>query len=113
MQTFDQYDLETGRTDRSSQLPSGLPPCVYYALKLNGEAGEVAEKIGKIYRDRGGVFTEIDRLEITKELGDCLWYISRLAVWLGYGLAGVAALNIKKLADRAARGVLGGSGDNR
>ena len=33
-------------------------------LGLAGEAGEVADKIKKIIRDKGGEFTQHDRLEI-------------------------------------------------
>jgi len=47
------------------------------------------------------------------ELGDVLWYIARLAAELGASLDDVARLNLDKLADRATRGVIGGSGDHR
>ena len=57
-------------------MPLGL---IYAALKLNGESGEIAEKIGKIIRDKNGVMTEVDRALLLKELGDVLWYLSDLA----------------------------------
>ena len=85
----------------------------YLCLKLNGEAGEVAEKFGKIIRDRGGFIREEDRETLAKELGDVQWYISEIARTLGYRLSKIAEMNIAKLADRAARGVIGGSGDDR
>lgn len=106
--TFNTYQEDAAEYDRSQ----GLGP-MYYALKLNGEAGEVAEKVGKLFRDRGGVLSDAYRLDIAKELGDVLWYTARLAAWVGYSLLQVAALNLMKLADRAARNVLHGSGDNR
>lgn len=81
----------------------------YYALGLTGEAGEVADKIKKHYRDK----TELDIFAVTKELGDVLWYVAALARWLGVNLQEVAEVNIKKLEDRARRGATGGSGDNR
>jgi NTP pyrophosphatase (non-canonical NTP hydrolase) len=86
---------------------------VYTALKLNGEAGEVAEHIGKALRDDGGIITPERRTLLKKELGDVLWYISSLADELGFGLGAIAVHNLEKLADRKTRGVLGGSGDNR
>jgi NTP pyrophosphatase (non-canonical NTP hydrolase) len=91
---------------------------VYPALKLAGEAGEVAEKVGKLMRDKGYSVTNphilhVDRLDLAKELGDVLWYISALAFELGYTLEEVAMMNIGKLADRKDRGTLKGSGDNR
>lgn len=81
----------------------------YLALKLCGESGEVAEKIGKSIRDK----RQLDFADAAKELGDVLWYVANLADYLGYDLSEVARINLKKLADRKARGVLGGSGDNR
>ena len=85
----------------------------YLFLKLNGEAGEVAEKFAKIIRDKGGVGTEEDRQELIKEVGDVLWYLAQISNELFVGLDEVARLNIEKLRSRKERGVLGGSGDNR
>lgn len=90
-----------------------MPPMVYCGLKLAGEAGEVAEKLGKLYRDRGGERDgEVDQ-SLALELGDVLWYVAMLARELGYELEDIAYLNISKLESRKARGVIGGSGDDR
>jgi NTP pyrophosphatase (non-canonical NTP hydrolase) len=86
---------------------------VYTALKLNGEAGEVAEKVGKILRDDSGVLTLEKREALIKELGDVLWYVAATARELNVELETVAEQNLNKLADRKARGVLQGSGDSR
>jgi NTP pyrophosphatase (non-canonical NTP hydrolase) len=88
-------------------------PIVYPTLGLAGEAGEVANKVKKIIRDRAGVVTDADREALVLELGDVLWYLSELCTRLGISLADVADRNIAKIADRAARGVLGGDGDQR
>ncbi len=86
---------------------------VYCALKLNGEAGEVAEHIGKSIRDDASILTP-DREElIACELGDVLWYLANMAEELGLTLNEIAQMNLQKLASRKARGALGGSGDNR
>lgn len=85
----------------------------YLGLKLAGEAGEVAEKFGKIIRDKDGVGTPDDRNELIKELGDVLWYITAWANELNISLEQVARINIEKLYSRHERGVIGGSGDNR
>jgi NTP pyrophosphatase (non-canonical NTP hydrolase) len=87
---------------------------VYPALKLAGEAGEVAEKVGKVLRDKNGDFTNPDtRADLIQELGDVLWYVAALADSLGCSLEGVARINIEKLASRKNRNVIHGSGDNR
>jgi NTP pyrophosphatase (non-canonical NTP hydrolase) len=88
-------------------------PIVYPTLGLANEAGEVAGKVKKIFRDRQGMITDADREALTMELGDVLWYLSELCTRLGIRLEDVAARNITKLADRASRGVLLGDGDMR
>src|SRR5215210_6114760 len=77
---------------------------VYRTLGLVGEAGEVAEKIKKIARDKKGKISKADKAEITKELGDVLWYLQGLADYLGVSFEEVAQQNLKKLSSRKNRG---------
>lgn len=86
---------------------------VYPTLGLNGEAGEVAEKVKKTIRDNGAEFNEESRRAIAMELGDVLWYAATLANDLGFDLDAIAAMNLEKLSSRARRNCLGGSSDNR
>lgn len=86
---------------------------VYTALGLNGEAGEIAEKVKKVLRDHDGDMSKLDTADITKELGDVLWYLAMFAKSIGVTLDDVATTNVEKLASRAARGKIHGSGDNR
>ena len=93
---------------------------VYPTLGLNGEAGEVAEKVKKHIRQdvyTGGVHDKEliyqFKLNTAKELGDVLWYVANLAHDLGYTLSEIAEMNIEKLADRKEKGKLKGSGDDR
>lgn len=86
---------------------------IYCTLGLTGEAGEFAEKVKKIMRDSNGEISHEQALQLTLELGDVLWYVTRAAAELGESLSRVANLNVDKLMDRKARGVLGGSGDSR
>lgn len=83
----------------------------YPALGLAGEAGEVADKVKKIIRDKND--TDEMKQNIAAEIGDVLWYCAVLAYDLGYDLAQIADSNLQKLADRQQRGVLHGSGDTR
>ena len=86
---------------------------IYCTLKLNGEAGEVAEKIGKILRDDNSKISNEKRIDLIKELGDVLWYIANLANELSISLDDIANINLEKLAKRKANNTLHGSGDNR
>ena len=86
---------------------------IYTALRLVGESGEVAEKIKKVIRDKGGNFSTDDKTEITKELSDVLWYVANLAADLDIDLGLIAAVNLEKLRSRQERDKLKGSGDNR
>ena len=83
----------------------------YTTLGLIGEAGEIANKVKKVMR---GDYSHDDiRGELKGEIGDVLWYISRLASELGFDLGDIAQSNLDKLADRKERGVIRGSGDDR
>jgi NTP pyrophosphatase (non-canonical NTP hydrolase) len=86
---------------------------VYPMLGLCGETGEVAEKIKKVLRDNNGNFTIDKKVEIAKELGDVMWYVSALARDLGYPLNEITDINLDKLASRRDRGKIQGNGDNR
>jgi NTP pyrophosphatase (non-canonical NTP hydrolase) len=82
-------------------------------MGLAGEAGEVAEKLKKLYRDRSGQVDQKWRRQFVNELGDVLWYLDRLAADFGYDLDDVAAANMRKLYGRMERQTLHGSGDER
>lgn len=108
--TFDDYQAMAKKTaihPRKSKV-------VYPALKLAGQAGDVAEKVGKIIRDdQGRFFSSRHRDSLKKELGDVLWYIAAIASDLGVNLNDIAETNLDKLRSRQERGVLGGPGDDR
>ena len=109
MKEFDEYQDFADTTD---VYPNDKFNIGYKALGLVGEAGEVANKIKKIYRDKNGNFNVTDEVEIAKELGDCLWYISRIAAAIGFELSDIAKLNVDKLSKRKTEGKLHGSGDD-
>lgn len=86
---------------------------LYPAIGIANEAGELLGKIKKIFRDDAGVVTDTKKQEIAGELGDILWYVSETARQFGFSLHDIAAQNIQKLASRAERGTIHGSGDTR
>lgn len=107
---FNEYQ----KTARKTAVYSGAGNnFAYPALGLCGEAGEVAEKIKRVVRDGRDKVTARETEEISKELGDVLWYVANLAQELGLKLEDIAAENLAKLSSRRERGVLHGSGDNR
>ena len=110
--TFDEYQKQAMKTAimRGDDFWS---TGVYRTLGLVGEAGEVAEKVKKIARDKKGKISQADKAEIIKELGDVLWYLHGIADFLEVNFDEVAKTNLKKLSSRKTRGRIGGSGDNR
>lgn len=108
--TFEEYQIEARKT---AIYPDKDNNFIYPTLGLAGEAGEVAEKIKKVLRDNQGIVSEEKKTEITKELGDVLWYVANLSQELGISLEEVAQKNIEKLKSRQQRDELHGSGDNR
>lgn len=113
--TFDEYqkrayaiDLYKAADDKSISSEAFL----LKVLGLVGESGEFADKIKKLIRNKTELSKET-KTELAKELGDVLWYINALSIYLGYDLKQVAEMNINKLEDRKTRGVVASSGDNR
>ena len=94
--TFEDYKLAIDPLvvyPRKTQLEA----LQYVTLGLNGEAGEVAEQIKKAMRNDAGELSP-ERIEsLKKELGDVLWYMTRLADELGTNLAEIAQINVEKL----------------
>jgi NTP pyrophosphatase (non-canonical NTP hydrolase) len=109
--TLDEYQKKALTTVISST--DKFKDTLHWVLGINGEAGEVAEKVKKIIRDKGGEISEEDKLELSKEVGDVLWYLAVFSHDLGFSLDEVAQNNLDKLSSRQSRGLLGGSGDNR
>lgn len=97
----------------TARYPDAGANPIYPTLGLCGEAGEVADKVKKVLRDRQGSFSPEVIADLQLELGDVLWYVAQLATELGLELEQIAQSNLDKLASRAARNVIGGSGDRR
>ena len=112
--TFAEYATQARKTAQFKLKD----PLLYCLMGLTGEAGEVIEKAKKLARvngtyDLSDVLLSEDKINLTRELGDVLWYLTITAELIGSSLAEVAMANNLKLADRAERQVIVGDGDDR
>ena len=116
--TFEEYQTIIKKT---AVFPEDIG-LAYCGLGITGEAGEVADKVKKLYRDdkihemdavAKQVCLDIHKQGIAKELGDVLWYITAMANILDLSLEEVAEMNYNKLMKRRETNTLHGSGDNR
>lgn len=111
--------------EKTAIYPKEIGP-LYCTLGLAGETGEVAEKIKKLYRDNPKLLALLKdknkqyysdvidfQNDLTKELGDILWYVTALANEFGISLEDIFAKNYEKLIKRRETNTLHGSGDNR
>jgi NTP pyrophosphatase (non-canonical NTP hydrolase) len=109
---MDFTDYQT-KSRKTAKYPAIGHPVIYPTLGLTNEAGEVAGKIKKIFRDKEGVIGAAEREALKGELGDVLWYLAQVCTELDLTLDEVAEHNIEKLYSRLERGKIGGDGDNR
>ena len=107
---FNDYQQKSRKT---AGYPAIGHPVIYPVLGLANEAGEVAGKIKKVFRDKDGEINEETKSALKAELGDVLWYIAQVATELDLPLDEIAEYNIAKLYDRLERGKIRGDGDNR
>jgi NTP pyrophosphatase (non-canonical NTP hydrolase) len=107
---FNDYQTKSRAT---AKYPSIGHAVIYPTLGLVNEAGEVAGKIKKVFRDKNGEINAETREALKAELGDVLWYLAQTCTELDLSLDEVAESNITKLLDRQSRGKLQGDGDNR
>jgi NTP pyrophosphatase (non-canonical NTP hydrolase) len=109
--TFDEYQKQAITTLIAH--PDPLMDKTIMVLGISGEASEIAEKWKKLVAYREGTITDEDVTELSKEIGDVLWYLTVFADMLGVSMDDIAQTNAAKLASRKARGVQKGAGDNR
>lgn len=111
---FNEYQKKTAKYDLA-EATNDLKAVGFIekVLGLVGEAGETADKIKKILRDKNGVVSNEDKDLIVKELGDTLWYIAAISRYLEVPLSEVADNNISKLESRYQRNKIHGEGDKR
>ena len=105
------YQIEAHKTSLHEM------PVIYPVIGLLGEAGEVADKVKKLIRDKGykpgDIIDHKDKEAIMLELGDVLWYVAEGANNLDITLEEVGRRNLQKLMSRKERDMIHGSGDYR
>lgn len=101
------------RASATKIFPEIKGTIIYPVLGLVGEAGEVAEKVKKMYRNDNGEMSAEFKTSLAKELGDVLWYINALADELGLTLEEIAEMNLDKVERRLEEGTIASSGDDR
>jgi len=107
---FNDYQIKSRKT---ANYPAIGHAVIYPTLGLVNEAGEVAGKIKKVFRDKDGQISAETRDALKAELGDVLWYVAQVATELDLTMDEIAESNIAKLYDRLERGKIRGDGDNR
>lgn len=107
---FSDYQIKSRKTAAYPVIGHSV---IYPTLGLVNEAGEVAGKIKKVFRDKEGQLSDETREALKAELGDVLWYVAQVATELNLSLDEIAEYNIAKLYDRLERGKIRGDGDNR
>lgn len=95
---FNKYQQEACSTFKpAAELTPEQIHLLDWAMGLGGESGEVLDllKHAICHKD-----SELDKMELAKELGDVLWYVSAIATTCKIDLADIAALNKAKLQHR-------------
>lgn len=94
-----EYQTLTSRTNPRAKTDP-IPNMLNLALGIAGESGEVVELIKKwAFHDH-----DLNPEEVTKEIGDLLWYVSELCNALEIPLGLVFEKNIDKLMKRYPEG---------
>ena len=111
--SFIDYQHESSGTAIYPEAGTGSQLALAYCALGLGEAGEIQNKVKKVIRDTGGKLTVDMTAEISKELGDILWYVAAMCREIKVPMYVIAEDNIRKLNKRKEEGKLRGSGDNR
>jgi NTP pyrophosphatase (non-canonical NTP hydrolase) len=89
-------DYQLQALDSVAITEKNLAALAHRSLGLVGEAGELANVIKKIIRDKDGKATEEDIRKAAEKLGDTLYYVAVLAEYFDLDLEEVARTNLKK-----------------
>lgn len=102
---LDLYKEYTKETAVYPHVNTGdLQELAYVGLGLAGETGEAVDVIKKILRNEG--MTDAYRNRLIDELGDVLWYWTRLTMVLNTSSEEIIKRNVEKLLQRKDKGTL-------
>lgn len=95
---FNEYQQESCSTFKpATELTPEQVHLLDWAMGLGGESGEVLDLLKHAIYHKD---SELNKMELAKELGDVLWYVSAIATTCSIDLADIAALNRAKLQHR-------------
>jgi len=97
MMNFEEYEKLAMRTAYSNHHTDNP---LYAIACIAGEAGELVNKVKKVYRDQDGEFKPENVDEFIDEAGDILWYLVFACKMYKIHLHQIASFNIKKLEKR-------------
>ncbi len=103
---YGEYQLKSSFYKHANE--DNAPELSYLTLGLTGESGEVADNVKKIIRVTGQedynafwrAMNEYGRARLVDELGDTLWYLNKLCMYLGVPIEALMMLNTVKLHER-------------
>ena len=91
---MDEYQLKA--LESVAITEKDLAALAHRSLGLTGEAGELANILKKIVRDKNGQADEVDLAKIKEKLGDTLYYVAVLAEYFDLKLSDVVEGNLEK-----------------
>lgn len=94
--TLNEYQKQAMRTANPELAENQKVALSYAALKIAGEAGEIADYVGKWL----GQGHDLDENKLLLECGDLLWHLAYLLSVLGFDMDTCAEANIAKLMQR-------------
>lgn len=94
---LDRYQEEATKTFKEHvPLDAYQARVLNWAIGLSGETGEVSE----ILKHHIFANEKLDKMELAKEIGDVLWYLTAIAETTGISMTDIAELNLSKLNHR-------------
>lgn len=106
-----------GLVEEVGELAGKISKGIRKGISSIGLDSEVAEQMSPGDVEANDIYfldaAEEQREAVKKELGDVMWMVAGITDELGWSLEEICLENLRKLADRKARGKIDGCGDER